>query len=95
MQHGKKIESRGGSMGKHLKTSMDEKVIDYLAIELYKKDPLNIVLNKFMSMKNEEGYSLTKTINKYKETGNHPDHYNTDGTWKYPGGKIPFDEFKL
>ena len=34
-------------MGKHLKTSMDEKVIDYLAIELYKKDPLNFVLNKF------------------------------------------------
>ena len=28
-------------MGKHLKTSMDEKVIDYLAIELYKKDPNN------------------------------------------------------
>ena len=54
-------------MGKHLKTSMDEKVIDYLAIELYKKDPNNIVLNKFMSMKNEEGYSLTKTINKFKE----------------------------
>ena len=55
-------------MGKHLKTSMDEKVIEYLAIELYKKDPLNFVLNKFMSMKNEEGYSLTKTINKFKKT---------------------------
>ena len=82
-------------MGKHLKTSMDEKVIDYLAIELYKKDPENIVLNKFMSMKNEEGYSLTKTINKFKETEKHPDHYNTDGTWKYPSGKITFEEFKL
>ena len=33
-------------MGKHLKTSMDEKVIDYLAIELYKLDPENAVLNK-------------------------------------------------
>ena len=31
-------------VGKHLKTSMDEKVIDYLAIELYKSDPNNIVL---------------------------------------------------
>ena len=60
-------------MGKHLKTSMDEKVIDYLAIELYKKDPVNIVLNKFMAMKNDEGYSLTKTINKFKETGKHPE----------------------
>ena len=39
-------------MGKHLKTSMDEKVIAYLAIELYKKDPLNTTLNKFISMKN-------------------------------------------
>ena len=56
-------------MGKHIKTSMDEKVIDYLAIELYKADPDNIVLNKFMNMKNEEGYALTKTINKFKETG--------------------------
>ena len=41
-------------MGKHLKTSMDEKVIDYLAIELYKSDPDNIVLNKFMSMNNKD-----------------------------------------
>ena len=31
-------------MGKHVKTSMDEKVIDYLAIELYKKDPENPIL---------------------------------------------------
>ena len=54
-------------MGKHIKTSMDEKVIDYLAIELYKVDPDNVVLNKFMSMKNEEGYALTKTINKFKQ----------------------------
>ena len=67
-------------MGKHLKTSMDEKVIAYLAIELYKKDPLNTTLNKFMSMKNEEGYTLTKIINKFKDTGEYPDHYNTDGT---------------
>jgi|TARA_R110001592_G_scaffold47240_3_gene149871 hypothetical protein len=80
-------------MGKHLKTSMDEKVIAYLAIELYKKDPLNTTLNKFMSMKNEEGYTLTKIINKFKDTGEYPDHYNTDGTWKYPGGKISFEEF--
>ena len=97
MQHGKKIDNQNGTllMGKHLKTSMDEKVIEYLAIELYKKDTLNFVLNKFMSMKNEEGFSLTKTINKYKETGKHPDHYNTDGTWKYPNGRETYEQFKL
>tara|TARA_B100001113_G_scaffold249665_1_gene205684 strand:- start:291 stop:539 length:249 start_codon:yes stop_codon:yes gene_type:complete len=82
-------------MGKHIKTSMDQKVIDYLAIELYIADPENIVLKKFMEMKNEEGYSLTKTINEFKKTGKHPDHYNTDGTWSHPGGKITFEEFKL
>ena len=37
-------------MGKHLKTSMDEKVIDYLAIEVYKLDPENPVLKKFLKM---------------------------------------------
>ena len=49
-------------MGKHLKTSMDEKVIDYLAIELYRLDPENAVLNKFLGMDNFEGTELTKTI---------------------------------
>ena len=47
------------------------------------------------NMKNEEGYALTKTINKFKETGKHPDHYNTDGTWKAPSGRISFEQFKL
>ena len=42
-------------MGKHLKTSMDMKVIDYLAIEVYKLDPENAVLNKFLKMDNFEG----------------------------------------
>ena len=82
-------------MGKYLKTPMDHKIIDYLAIEVYKNDPTNPVLVKFMNMKNEEGYALTKTINKFKETGKHPDHYNTDGTWKQPNGRISFDQFKL
>ena len=55
MLHGKKIDNQNGLllMGKHIKTSMDEKVIDYLAIELYKADPDNVVLKKFMDMKNE------------------------------------------
>tara|TARA_B100001996_G_scaffold379154_1_gene364439 strand:+ start:3981 stop:4229 length:249 start_codon:yes stop_codon:yes gene_type:complete len=81
-------------MGKHLKTSMDHKVIDYLAIELFKADPDNAVLNTFMNMKNEEGFYIVKTIDEFKKTGKHPDHYNTDGTWKYPNGKISFEEFK-
>ena len=39
-------------MGKYIKTAMDNKITDYLAIELYKKDPSNPVLLKFMDMKN-------------------------------------------
>ena len=34
-------------MGKHLKTSMDYKVVEYLAIELWKKDPNNRILHTF------------------------------------------------
>ena len=33
-------------MGKHIKTSMDEKVIAYLAIEVHRLDPDNETLNK-------------------------------------------------
>ena len=81
-------------MGKHIKTSMDHKVIDYLAIELFKADPDNAVLNTFMNMKNEEGFHLSKTIDEFKKTGKHPDHYNIDGTWAAPGGRISFEQFK-
>ena len=80
-------------MGKHLKTSMDEKVIDYLVIELYKLDPKNAVLNKFLGMDNFEGTELQKTLREYKKTGKFPDHYNTDGTWKYPSGRISIEDF--
>ena len=48
-------------MGKHIKTSMDEKVIDYLAIEVYKLDPENAVLKKLLGMDNFEGTELQKT----------------------------------
>ena len=80
-------------MGKYLKTPMDHKILDYLSIELFKLDPDNEHLNKFMGMKNEEGYSLTKVMNEYKKTNEHPDHFNTDGTWKFPGGKITFTQW--
>ena len=80
-------------MGKHLKTSMDEKVIDYLAIELWRIDPNNKVLHKFMSMKNEEGYHIKKTILEYDKSKEFPDHYNTDGTWKYESDKEQFSDF--
>jgi hypothetical protein len=69
-------------MGKYLKTPMDHKIIDYLSIELFKLDPDNKYLNKFMSMKNEEGYHITKTINAFKKTNELPTGYNTDGSWK-------------
>ena len=55
-------------MGKHVKTSMDEKVIDYLAIELYKKDPENPILQKFLKMDNFEGTELQKTIRAFDKT---------------------------
>ena len=80
-------------MGKHLKTSMDEKVIDYLAIELWRIDPNNKVLHKFMSMQNEEGFHIKKTINEYDKTKTMPEKYNTDGTWKSPNGQISFEKF--
>ena len=43
-------------MGKHIKTSMDEKVIAYLAIEVHRLDPDNETLNKFRSMLTDTGY---------------------------------------
>ena len=80
-------------MGKHIKTSMDYKVIDYLAIELWRKDPNNKVLHTFMGMKNEEGNHIRKTIDTYEKTGEFPTHYNTDGTWQYESGQISFESF--
>ena len=69
-------------MGKYIKTAMDNKITDYLAIELYKKDPSNPVLLKFMDMKNEEGYHLTKVIKEYNKT-----------TWRSPTGRITYKQF--
>ena len=80
-------------MGKYLKTQMDHKIIDYLAIEVYKNKPKNPVLVKFMNMKNEEGYHISKTIKEYEKTNEHPDYYNTDGTWQSATGKITFTQF--
>ena len=61
---------------------MDHKIIDYLSIELFKLDPDNEYLNKFMTMKTEEGYHINKTINAFKKTNELPTGYNTDGSWK-------------
>ena len=49
-------------MGKHIKTSMDEKVIAYLAIEVHKLDPDNETLNKFRSMLTDTGYEIDKVV---------------------------------
>ena len=54
-------------MGKHIKTQMDIRFINSLAIELYKLDPNNKVLNELMSLPNYEGGELTKTIKDYKK----------------------------
>ena len=49
-------------MGKHIKTSMDEKVIAYLAIEVHRLDPDNETLNKFRSMLTDTGYEIDKVL---------------------------------
>ena len=54
-------------MGKHIKTDMDIKYINSLAIEVYKLDPNNKVLNELMSLPNYEGGELAKTIKDYKK----------------------------
>jgi hypothetical protein len=69
-------------MGKFLKTPMDHKIIDYLSIELFKLDPSNKHLNKFMAMKNEEGYHISKSNNNFIITNELPSDYNTDGSWQ-------------
>jgi len=74
-------------MGKHLKTSMDEKVIHYLAIELHKIDPENDTLNRFRNMQNDNGFEIDKVLKEYDKTKEYPTHYNTDGTWKNKGSQ--------
>ncbi len=54
-------------MGKHIKTDMDLRFINSLAIEVYKLDPNNKVLNELMNLKNYEGGELMKTIKEYKK----------------------------
>ena len=54
-------------MGKHIKTEMDIRFINSLAIEVYKLDPQNKVLNKLMSLPNYEGGELAKTIKDYQK----------------------------
>ena len=39
-------------MGKHIKTQMDVRFINSLAIEVYKLDPKNKVLNELMNLPN-------------------------------------------
>ena len=54
-------------MGKHIKTEMDIRFINSLAIEVYKLDPKNKVLHNLMSLPNYEGGELAKTIKDYKK----------------------------
>ena len=50
-------------MGKHIKTKLDYLMIDELGKELYRLDPDNKILNKFLSMDNFEGKELRKSVN--------------------------------
>jgi hypothetical protein len=49
-------------MGKHIKTKIDYDMIDQLGKELYRLDPDNKTLNKFLSMDNFEGHELKKSV---------------------------------
>ena len=54
-------------MGKHIKTEMDVRFINSLAIEVFKLDPKNSLLNTLMNLPNYEGGELKKTINNYQK----------------------------
>lgn len=51
-------------MGKHIKTKMDYDMIENFAREIYRMDPNNSVLQKYLSMDNFEGSELRKSIKK-------------------------------
>ena len=50
-------------MGKHIKTNLDYEMIEKLALEVYRLDPENKVLERFLKMENFEGGELRKVIN--------------------------------
>tara|TARA_B100001057_G_scaffold482261_1_gene557332 strand:+ start:634 stop:789 length:156 start_codon:yes stop_codon:yes gene_type:complete len=49
-------------MGKHIKTKIDYEMIYNLAKEVFKLDPDNTVLAKYLSMDNFEGAELRKVL---------------------------------
>lgn len=49
-------------MGKHIKTQMDYDMIEQLAKEVFRMDPSNSVLAKFINMENYEGAELRKSL---------------------------------
>ena len=51
-------------MGKNIKTKLDYEMISELAKEVYKLDPENPVLAKYLVMENFEGSELRKVIKK-------------------------------
>lgn len=49
-------------MGKHIKTQMDYDMIESLAKEVFRLDPDNAVLAKWLKMDNYEGAELRKCL---------------------------------
>jgi len=49
-------------MGKHIKTLLDHEMIRDLAREVYRLDPDNPILKKYLQMENFEGIELRKAI---------------------------------
>ena len=49
-------------MGKHVKTTIDYEMIENLAKEVFRLDPTNAVLQRYLKMENFEGAELRKCL---------------------------------
>ncbi len=60
-----------------IKTKMDWYIQESLMVEVYKADPENTILNKFMNMQNHHGAAMRKMMDAYKKNG-HQTKYTDD-----------------
>ena len=68
---------RAGYIMQSIKTKMDWHIQESLMVEVYKADPENITLNKFMNMQNHHGAAMRKIMDAYKKNG-HQTKYTDD-----------------
>ena len=60
-----------------IKTNMDWHIQESLMVEVYKADPENTILNKFINMQNHHGAAMRKIMDAYKKNG-HQTKYTDD-----------------